>query len=47
MNNHFSPQIIEHEKDHDCGNLSPDLGQWQCGRTRPVNGITTLLSWWS
>jgi len=45
-NNHISPQIIEHKKDHNIWlfNPVPGLGQVEkCGRVKPVNRIHTLV----
>ena len=52
MNNHLSPQLIEHKKKKDydtsrrssgVGNTGPDLGQAQkCEEVKLVNWIPTL-----
>jgi len=43
MNNHLSPQMIEHIKDHDVGNPGPGFGlEQKCGRVELVNRILTL-----
>ena len=46
MNNHLSPQLIEHKKkDHDIWQ-SPGLGQaHKCEEDKLVNWIPTLPSW--
>jgi len=48
MNNHLSPQLIEHKKNqwHDFGNPGAGLEQaHSCGRVKPINGIPILCSW--
>jgi len=38
VNNHTSPQLIEHRKFHNARNPGPGLGQaHKCGEVKPVN----------
>lgn len=41
--NHLSPELIKHEKDHDKGRPGPGMGQtWKWGGAQPDAGIPTL-----